>query len=140
MELEGLRPAFIDKDGPAYHEADVLKAQANHIDENGVKISAPDLYKRTAKVLDDSSQMLKTASERFMTLERDLSQSTKLACGRVRSAAEDLVNGLAKCEKQANFDRLERYVSLLERAAQAMSTLADLEKSGKLDKISNALK
>ena len=40
----------------------------------------------------------------------------------------------------ANFERLERYVELLERAAQAMSVLAELEKNGKLEKIANAIK
>jgi hypothetical protein len=45
-----------------------------------------------------------------------------------------------KVEKTANFSNLERYVNLLERAATAMSTLAELEKEGKLDKISSALK
>ena len=40
----------------------------------------------------------------------------------------------------ANFERLERYVELLERAAQAMSGLAELEKNGKLEKIANAIK
>ena len=40
----------------------------------------------------------------------------------------------------ANFERLERYVELLERASQAMSVLAELEKNGKLEKIANAIK
>ena len=36
--------------------------------------------------------------------------------------------------------RLERYVELLERAAVAMNSLAELEKTGKLEKIAGALK
>jgi hypothetical protein len=48
--------------------------------------------------------------------------------------------GLAKVEKAANFDRLERMVDLLERAAVAMSTLAEMEKSGQLAKLSEAIK
>jgi hypothetical protein len=51
-----------------------------------------------------------------------------------------MASGLIKMEKSANFNNLERYVSLLERAASAMQTLADLEKAGKLDKIAGALK
>ena len=48
--------------------------------------------------------------------------------------------GLSRIEKQANFDNLERYVALLERANVALSALAELEKNGKLNKISEALK
>ena len=48
--------------------------------------------------------------------------------------------GLSRIEKQANFDNLERYVTLLERANVALSALAELEKNGKLNKISEALK
>ena len=60
--------------------------------------------------------------------------------GDVRKAADDLASGLLKVEKQANFANLERYVSLLERAAVSMQTLAELEKTGKLEKIAGALK
>ena len=58
----------------------------------------------------------------------------------VAKAADDLASGLAKVEKAANFSNLERYVNLLERAATAMQTLAELEKAGKLEKIAGALK
>lgn len=60
--------------------------------------------------------------------------------GGVRDAADKLAAGLNKIEKAANFDRLERYVELLERAAKAMDLLATLEQSGKLEKIAGALR
>jgi hypothetical protein len=69
-----------------------------------------------------------------------MSDMTKKASGNIRKAADDLSSGLAKVEKQANFNNLERYVGLLERAATAMSTLSELEKAGRLDKIAGALK
>ena len=59
----------------------------------------------------------------------------KKASGDVRDVANKLAEGLIKIEKVANFERLERYVELLERAAQAMSVLAELEKNGKLEKL-----
>jgi len=43
-------------------------------------------------------------------------------------------------QKQADFNNLTRYVELLERAATAMTTLSELEKAGKLQKIAGALK
>ena len=57
----------------------------------------------------------------------------------IKNASENIGQGIARIEKAANFDRLERYVTLIERAAAAMNMLHDLEKTGKLEKISKAL-
>jgi len=64
----------------------------------------------------------------------------KTANANIRDSAEKLSQGLSKCEKSANFNNLERYVLLLERAASAVKILGELESTGKLEKISNALK
>ena len=50
------------------------------------------------------------------------------------------MQGLARIENAANCDRLQQYVSLIERASSAMKILADLEKEGKLDKIATAIR
>jgi hypothetical protein len=84
--------------------------------------------------------MFKRSASNLMTTTDELQANIKKVSGSVRKAADDLASGLAKVEKTANFSNLERYVSLLERAATAMSTLAELEKEGKLNKISSALK
>ena len=78
--------------------------------------------------------------DRFIGVEKRFADQSKRAVGSVRDASEKLANGLAKVEKAANFDRLERYVALLERAASAMNALAELEASGKLDKIAGAIR
>lgn len=141
MKIEDLKPAFVDKNGPAFHEADVLEIQAKHIAAGGeFGLDLKDVYAKSVRAMDDGAELLKAASSRYMMLAENVSENAKKVSGRVRTAAEDLANGLAKCEKQANFDRLDRYVQLLERAAQAMSILAELEKTGKLEKISSALK
>lgn len=87
--------------------------------------------------------MLDAIGERInklVALEGDLGKKTKAIGGNVRDAADKLSHGLLKVEKAANFDRLERYVDLLERAASAMSALAELEQSGKLERIASAIK
>ena len=93
-----------------------------------------------ARVLNEAEKALMTASDRYQEKSTHLSLIAKKCSGDVRKAADDLASGLAKVEKTANFSNLERYVNLLERAATAMQTLAELEKSGKLDKIAGALK
>ena len=96
---------------------------------------------------DNAAQIAETAEKMFARNVTNLTSTTetlqaniKKVSGNVRKAADDLASGLSKVEKTANFSNLERYVLLLERAAAAMSTLAELEKDGKLIKISSALK
>jgi len=76
----------------------------------------------------------------LIATEETLTTKSRQIGGKVRDAADKLSTGLAKIEKAANFDRLERYVELLERAAAAMGTLAELEKLGKLEKIAAAIR
>lgn len=144
MEIDGIKPAFVDKNGPAWHEADVLEIAAKAIAVNNRaeqdQASVGKMYQHSAKTLDESAALFKRSYDNFDKVATAVSEGAKKASGRIRSAAEDLSIGLARIEKQANFDRLERYVALLERAAQAMTLLAELEKSGKLEKISSALK
>jgi hypothetical protein len=105
----------------------------------GAKIMSVDIN-NAARILNEAEKNLMTASDRYQEKSTHLSQIAKKCSGDVRKAADDLASGLAKVEKTANFSNLERYVGLLERAATAMQTLAELEKAGKLDKIAGALK
>lgn len=91
-------------------------------------------------MLEDAAALLDKSITKYQDKTQTLSAVAKKASGDARKAADDLASGLAKVEKTANFNNLERYVLLLERAATAMQQLAELEKQGKLDKIANALK
>ena len=97
-------------------------------------------YEKASDIAETAETMFKRSANKLMHTSDELQANIKKVSGNVRKAADDLASGLMKVEKTANFANLERYVSLLERAATAMSTLAELEKSGKLDKISSALK
>ena len=91
---------------------------------------------RTEATINDFSHVM----DRFNELEANIVSSSKKATSALKDSAERLAQGIARVEKAANFERLERYVGLLERAATAMNLLAELETSGKLDKIAGALK
>jgi len=144
VEIAGVKPAFIDKHGPAYSRESV--------DEIGRRyINSGDYFHRMAKQMttdtekaidltDDVEKRFSQSLNRFCATERKFADESKRASGSVRDAANKLADGLAKVEKAANFDRLERYVELLERAATAMNTLAELDKSGRLAKIAEAIK
>jgi flagellar biosynthesis chaperone FliJ len=97
-------------------------------------------YEKASEIAVSAEKIFKRNASNLMETTEELQNNIKKVSGNVRKAADDLAAGLSKVEKTANFANLERYVSLLERAATAMSTLAELEKEGKLNKISTALK
>lgn len=97
-------------------------------------------FEKAAVICDDASKMFAKSLDHMLASEQRVSDAAKKTSSNVRKAANELAEGLVKLEKTANFDRLERYVDLLERAATAMQALATLQESGKLDKIAGALK
>ncbi len=97
-------------------------------------------FKAAAAVCDNATALFDRSFNSMLLAESNMAIAAKKSSGSIRKAADDLAQGLAKVEKTANFDRLEKYVGLLERAAAAMNLLAELEKTGKLDKIASALK
>ena len=140
------RPDVIDKDGPGWSVKRVTEAIAKELTtESGkyltrkAKMILTD-YEKATEIADTADKMFKRSASNLMATTDELQANIKKVSGSVRKAADDLATGLAKVEKTANFSNLERYVSLLERAATAMSTLAELEKEGKLNKISSAFK
>lgn len=145
-EMSGLQLAKIDRYGPAYTLKSVINTVASEVNQpngsyitRGAKTVTTDMQKAT-DTLADAERVFSTAVDRYQAQTAALSAAAKKCSGDVRKAADDLASGLAKVEKTANFANLERYVGLLERAATAMQTLAELEKSGRLDKIAGALK
>jgi len=140
------KPDIVDKDGPGWSVKRVTEAIAVELtNESGTyltrkaKMISTDFEKAT-EITETAEKMFKRNASNLMTTTEELQANIKKVSGNVRKAADDLAAGLSKVEKTANFSNLERYVSLLERAATAMSTLAELEKEGKLGKISSALK
>ena len=140
----GIRPVRYDKDGPAYSKADVnnsclLMIINDTFFERKAKKMATDAEEAievTNKVTKEFSESL----DKFLAMEKQFAEQSKRSAGTVRDSAEKLAQGLSRVEKVANFDRLERYVVLLERAASAMNSLAELEANGKLEKIACAIR
>ena len=92
------------------------------------------------KMVETSTNKMLAALDRLVSAEQGMSEQTKKISGSIRASEEKLAQGLSRIEKAANFDRLERYVGLLERAATAMRLLSELEASGKLEKIAGAIR
>jgi hypothetical protein len=144
--VDGLKPDVIDRHGPGWSVQKITKAIADELThEQGTyltrkaKMVSTD-YEKASDITETAEKLFQRNASKLMATSDALQANIKKVSGNVRKAADDLASGLIKVEKTANFANLERYVLLLERAATAMSTLAELEKSGKLDKISSALK
>jgi len=144
--MSGLKIAFIDRHGPAYTRKSVDDVIAQELTSDsgtylsrGAKFVTTDMQKATDAIT-DAERLFSNAVDRYEQKSKALKEASRKVSSDVRKAADDMASGLNKIEKTANFNNLERYVSLLERAASAMQTLAELEKAGKLDKIAGALK
>lgn len=144
MKKALVKPAKTDKHGPLFAKNDVDRLAANVINSGNflnskVKTMTTD-YQKAEQTLDDARKTFSVKLDQFLKLETDFAAASKKASGSVRDSAQKLADGLARLEKTANFDRLERITVLLERAEKALSSLAELERDGKLDKISAILK
>ena len=139
-----IAPAKYDRHGPLYRQSDVEHAVITHIliedyFTGMAKSMNADVYK-AIEITEDANKRFSTVISAFSKTHTEFSDSAKKASSTVRTAADTMAAGLSKIEKAANFDRLERMVILLERAATAMHTLAEMEKSGQLQKLSEAIK
>jgi hypothetical protein len=141
-----LQPDVIDSKGLGFRVSTITKFAASELTlDTGTNLTrrAKDMstdYETATKIADDATKMFKKSYSDLVEISTQLQVSAKKASGDVRKSADDLAQGLLKVQKQADFNNLTRYVELLERAATAMTTLAELEKNGKLQKIAGALK
>lgn len=140
----GLVPEAIDRHGPLYSIEQVMKYIHGAIDTGDyytrrVKTMTKDAEK-AIETTDEVSKRFKSSINQLMLTEQEFVQQSKKMSGEVRDASEKIAQGIQRIEKAANFERLERYVELLERAATAMTILGELEKTGKLDKIASAIR
>ena len=136
----------VDKLGPVYSLKTVINVVADELESNnctflmrGTRMVTSDMQRAT-HALNEAERMFSKALDNYHEKTRALSAASKKCSGDVRAAADSLASGLTRLEKTANFNNLERYVVLLERAATALQVLSDLEDAGKLHKIAGALK
>ena len=147
LEAMGLQhPDKVIKSDPLWSTKSVAKALAKIVNTN------PELYfqqkerdimkeiNNATDIMDKAIEHFDTTYKRFESIETAMQKNIKTKAGDIKSAEEKLMQGLARIEKAANFDRLQQYVSLIERASTAMKILADLEKDGRLDKIASAIR
>lgn len=135
--------AGYDRSGPLIRRDLANKLVADDINlgnylQRTVKEMTTD-FEKASQTLNEATDLFNASLSNMLAKQREISEVSKRVSGDVRKAANDLAQGLAKVDKTANFDRLERNVATLERAAAALEVLATLESTGKLDKIMKAI-
>ena len=143
-KIDGIR-VMQDKKGLGFNVDDVVESVAKEtVLNNGVikrkENSMKEQFEIAESVLEDSRKRFEHTLTKLLESEQSVSEQTKKVSGNVRKAANELSEGMVKIQKLADFDKLERYTELLERCAQAITILAELEQNGKLSKVINAVK
>ena len=139
-------PDKVIKNDPLWTGESVTKALAKIVNNN------PELYfnqkernimkeiTNATDIMDKAIEHFDKSYKRFELIETAMQKNIKTKAGDIKAAEEKLMQGLARIERAANFDRLQQYVTLIERASSAMKILADLETEGRLDKIATAIR
>jgi bisphosphoglycerate-dependent phosphoglycerate mutase len=147
VEKQILKPKYTDKGG-GIHDAremniavtkDFLKNPKQYLTDRG-KDKMETQTKMTDKLFESHVTAVNTGINQLISAEKKFDDASKSVSQSVRKNTESLKQGLERIQKQADFNSLERYVSLLERASVAIESLAKIHDSGKLEKIGNALK
>ena len=141
-----LNVAKFDRHGAWYSAAKIDRSviaficgdQSNYFTGRATKMNH-DVSKAT-QLTDEAVAQFGKSLEALIAREKEITEASKKVGGQVRDATQKLAEGLAKIEKIANFDRLERLVELLERASTAMNALAEMDAAGKLAKIADVLR
>jgi len=143
-EQMGIVPDSWDKQGPVFKKDTIYSHYLARIKVGtffkSVEFEMTNEVEKAISAVDKVSDRFSKSIDVLMERSDGVAASAKNSSAKIRDAAEKLSVGLQRVEKAANFDRLERYVDLLERAATAMTLLAELEKNGKLEKIASAIR
>lgn len=138
-------PVYLDGKHQECHKIkDVAKGlvvdvnSSNHF-ERRVKTMNKDIQAANESA-EDALLIFENSMVKVIKKQAEIADSAKKVSGTVRQAANELGEGLAKLEKTANFHNLEKYADLLDRCANSLSILAELQKNGMLEKIGAAIK
>lgn len=134
-----------DSKGEKYDAQSVNEVVASNIvNAGGIEKRASQLddttFRVAADLCEEAYSKFNHSLNKMLGAEQKIAEQSSKVGQQVRKSVNDMAEGLRRIEKVADFNKLERYVVLLERAAAAMSTLAELEKGGKLERITAALK
>jgi hypothetical protein len=90
--------------------------------------------------LEFSLNKLNKKFQELKSLEIEFINHSKQSTGKLKDCSEKIGQAFERIHSKANFEKLEQYILLLERASKAMQSLSSVHDSGKLAKIMEALR
>lgn len=143
MNLSGLKPVKTDKDGPLYDPLEVAAVVANQTQNNvwqqGTAKTTEHAVISAQKIASDQLKILASLIDQTEAMNKKIADSGKSLSGKVRDSAAQMSDGIARFQKSIDLHKLEKQVELIERLANGMQALQELEKAGFLQKISKAI-
>lgn len=103
----------------------------------GYKHAAND-YEAAADELDTAAKRMETALNGLLLAEKNASEKAKAAVSRAKETAAQLGDSLSRVNRMLGSD-FETKLALVERLADAMTKLAELERGGRLQGVIKAL-
>ena len=139
-------PAEIDKNGPNYSRSAIeayilneitINSESNLITRKVKSMSSK--IKEALDVMECSIVKVSELNDRLLNSEKSVAESSKKAVSKVKSSVNEITDSVAKIEKIANFDKLERYSKTLLDIAGSLERISLLQNDGRLDSVIKAL-
>lgn len=136
---ENGRDGFMTGDAVIKLIANALTSGEHVKDQLTVK-NTIQMIKLSLTPLDEMQKLFWEKNDKFIENSNKFDETVKKSIGKAKDLYQKMNDSLIKLDKSINIDKLEKQVNLLERAVDAMQKLDELQKTGKLDKILNAIK
>ena len=140
------KPVEIDRNGLSYSKVMVEAYTLNEIVINSKSNLITRKVKNMSSKIKEALDMMEESiikvgelNEKLLNSEKSVSESSKKAVSKVKSSVNEMSDSVAKIEKIANFERLERYSKTLLDIADSLERISILQNDGKLDSVIKAL-
>jgi uncharacterized protein Yka (UPF0111/DUF47 family) len=95
---------------------------------------------QVTKELEDTVSKFGKVIDNITNKEVEVQDITKRVGSKVKDSTNKLGEGLAKLERTCNFGKLDKYAETLSNLADSLERIAELERTGKLEKLISAMK
>ena len=141
----GLKPAKIDKHGPMYDAAEIESVMMKG-DANNRQLELTDKQKDVVERADKAISTVNTRIEvyretnaKWKDLSDDLFASIKKTESHIKNQSERMAQFMQRLNKDARLEQVIEKAEAIERIANALERISELEKSGALTKVCNLL-
>lgn len=140
-----LKQAFIRGEG-VFDSRSITASIVKEISESSETNAITRGFKQVNKITEEALKVVEESLQRFYAMQTDLQDSedkltkaTKSATSKIKSSVNEVSDSIRKLEGIRGMESLNKYAETLSNVAESLERIAELEKSGKLDKLIKAL-